>query len=380
MAARVVATLEGLGKLPWRVLQFLLSDHHLDHVSDEMSRDERQKLMKTEERLMTLRAGLYGVLSGLGIVFVVLLAEPYRPQSFSADWWATIFFYSITGGFGIFITIFELFLIYADTLRTARSLALISGIRPAVIDDESAADELVLSLMYAGLRAPNSHEEMHGINPREHLSRVMLLFGMVAHKSKIKITRVIIKTLYRRILVRVTGRTASRAAIESISVPVFAIWNMIAVHRVMREIRIRSLVPLGLEEVEQKLYPAGFEALSSQQKVACLVALKAQVVGVFDFHPNVKLFLQNLIQKLSKEEHIEFQNNTNSLIQIIENLALEDRRIVYLTFCAACGMDGRIKRKHKKTLRQLKPLCPSCKDNSPKDWRKFFLSKTDTPL
>ncbi len=380
MAARVVATLEGLGKLPWRVLQYLLADHHLDNLNESMSIDERQRLMKIEERLMVLRSGVYGILSGLGIVFIVLLAEDYRPETLSEDWWATLAFYSITGGFGIFITIFELMLIYADTLRTARSIAIISGIRPPIIDDESATDELVLSLMYAGLRAPNPHEELHGINPREHVKRIMLIFGMVAHKSKIKVTRVIVKTLYRRILVRVTGRTASRAAIEAISIPVFAIWNMIAVHRVMKEIRIRSLVPLAIKEVEEKLYNNQFNNLQKGQKIACLLALKSQVIGVYDFHPNVKLFLERLLNSVEKSEKDEFYGSNVTLLEAVKILPQEERKIVFQTFCAACGMDGRLKVRHKKTLRQLKLLCPSCGDCSPKKWRKFFLSKATIPL
>jgi DNA-binding MarR family transcriptional regulator len=147
----------------------------------------------------------------------------------------------------------ELFFIYVDTIQTARKIALISGLRPAIIDDDDITDELIVSLMYAGLKAPNSHTPMYGINPREHVNKIVLIFGMAVHKSKVAISRIILKSLYRRLLARLWGRTASRTVIETASIPVFALWNFIVVRRVMKEIRIRVTLPLLMNDLQENL-------------------------------------------------------------------------------------------------------------------------------
>lgn len=379
MALKVAATLEEMGRLPMRVLNFLLSEFHPKQKTDALTLKERQNLMRTEQLMMIIRAGLYGIISGIGIVIVVLAAEPLRPESLTADWTATAKYYGITGSFGVVITIIELAAIYADTLRTARSLSVISGIRPPIIDEDTATDEMILSLMYAGLRAPNPHEELYGINPREHLNKLFLLLGMAAHKSKVKITRIIIKALYRRIFVRVSGRTASRAVIETISIPVFALWNMIVVHRVMREIRIRALVPLHLAEMEEMLYPGGFEKMPKNQRTAALLAIKAQVVHVHDFHPNVTLFLDRLLHRLSPEEILEFEENEDDFVRYVETLDEQGRRTAIMTYCVTCGLDGRIRRRHRKMFKKLTKIHPAVGDCSPRRWWRYFLSGGERP-
>ncbi len=380
MALKVVKTVEEMGRLPLRILNFLLSEFHPKKQTDDLSLKERQDLMWREQLMMIIRAGLYGIMSGIGIVMVVLAAEPLRPESLTESWIESAKYYGVTASFGIVITILELAVIYADTLRTARAMSVISGIRPRIIHDETATDEMILSLMYAGLRAPNPHEELYGINPREHLNKLFLLLGMAAHKSKIKITRIILKSLYRRIFVRVSGRTASRAVIETISIPVFALWNMIVVHRVMREIRIRALVPLHLDELEDMLFAEGFENLPKKKRTAVLLAIKSQVVHVHDFHPNVTLFLDRLLHRISPEEILEFEENQDDFIRFLEIIDEQGKQTAIMVYCVTCGLDGRIRRRHRKMFKRLEKISPEAARCSPRRWWRYFLSGGERPF
>ena len=369
MSVKAIQTFEEIGRIPGRVLKYLLSDHSLDFIDDDTSFEERLRLIKREEKMICVRASLYGVLTGIGIVWVTFLATPLEPND-NTDWQKLVIYYFVIIGIGIVLTMIELVLIYIDTIRTARNIAIISGIRPIIVDDDETIDELIVSLMYAGLKAPNSFQPMYGINPREHINKLLLMFGAFAHKSKIAISRVIVKSLYRRIWIRLWGRTASRGIIETASVPVFALWNFIVVRRVMQEIRIRTTVPLLMDDLLEKLYPNGFNNLTKKQRTACLLAIKSQVTGVADFHPNIQLF----IGKIGITTILNEGDEMDRFEKIITSMTASEREVALTTFNAVCGMDGRIKRRIKKEGKKLELLCPEYEYKSLFSWKKYFMN------
>ncbi len=379
MSEKAIRTFEEIGRIPGRILKYLLSDHHVESIDENTPYEERLRLMKREELLICIRAGFYGVMCGIGIVWITFLARPFEPDNFTNDFKETAIYFTITIGCGVLLTMIELIFIYIDTIRTARSIALIAGLRPAIVSDDEVTDELIASLMYAGLKAPNSHVSMYGIDPREHINKIVLIFSMVAHKSKVAISRIIIKALYRRIFVRLAGRTASRSVIETASIPVFAIWNFIAVKQVMREIRIRTTVPLLMDELINELYPNGFEALSEKQQNACLVAMKSQVTGVADFHPNIKLFFDRVIGERIDEKKNVFENEVKSLEEIVMSMTENDRAIVLRTFVVVCAMDGRIKRRIRAESKRISVVCPEYNHQSLVAWKRYFLHGGNKP-
>jgi hypothetical protein len=273
----------------------------------------------------------------------------------------------------------ELFFIYVDTIQTARKIALISGLRPAIIDDDDVTDELIVSLMYAGLKAPNSYSPMYGINPREHVNKIVLIFSMAAHKSKVVISRIILKSLYRRVLARLGSRTASRAVIETASIPVFALWNFIAVRRVMKEIRIRTTLPLLIDDLLQNLIPNGFENLTEMQQKATLLAIKSQVTAVADFHPNIKLFVERIFADNNNGNQDVFENINGSFNEVVAKMNVEERMVPLRIFCAVCGMDGRLKRRLRTESKRLSILCSEYDHRSLKKWRDYFMHGTSLP-
>ncbi|MBT4066840.1 MAG: hypothetical protein HOE76_06445 [Euryarchaeota archaeon] len=369
MTEKALQTFEEIGRIPGRILKFLLSDHSLDFIDDNTSSEERLRLIKREEKLICIRAAMIGIISGLGIVWATFLATPLEPDS-NSNGLQIAKYYCVIIGVGVVLTMVELVLIYIDTIRTARNIATISGIRPVMVDDSEAADELILSLMYAGLKAPNSYQPKYGINPRAYISKFFLMFSLAAHKSKVAISRVIVKSLYRRIWLRLWGRTASRGIIETASVPVFALWNFIVVRRVMQEIRIRTTVPLLMDEILERLYPDGFNNLTKQQRLACCLAIRSQVTGVADFHPNIKLFIE-------KVGLTTIQNEGDEMYRfgiVVKSMQVSDREVALRTFNAVCGMDGRIKKRIKNEGRKLQLLCPEYEYKSLFSWKKYFLN------
>ena len=379
MPDSALQTFEEIGRIPARVLCYLLSDNDGELVDSNTSFNERLRLIKREEKLICIRAGIYGVLCGIGIVWITYLARSLEPSNLTADLKVTALYFGITIGSGIILTMIELVFIYADTIQTARKIALISGLRPAIIDEDDITDELILSLMYAGLKAPNSHSPLYGINPREHVNKIILIFSMAAHKSKVLISRIILKSLYRRLLVRLSGRTASRAVIETASIPVFALWNFIAVRRVMKEIRIRTTFPLLVDDLEKDLLPNGFDNLTEIQQKATLLAIKSQVTGVADFHPNTKLFVERIFAGSYHANEDVFENINGSFGEIVATMNEDERRIPLRIFGAVCGMDGRLKRRVRTESRRLSILCSEYDKHSLKKWRDHFMHGTPIP-
>ena len=372
MPEKAIRTFEEIGRIPGRVLKYLLSDHSLDVIDDDTPFEERLRLIKREEKMICIRAALYGVLSGLGIVGATYLATPLEPDN-SSELYQRALYYALVISIGVLLTMIELVFIYIDTIHTARNIAIISGIRPTIIGDDEATDELIISLMYAGLKAPNSHVPMYGIDPREYTNKAVLVFGIAAHKSKIAITRIILKVLYRRILVRVGGRTASRAVIETASIPVFAIWNFIVVKQVMKEIRIRTTVPILLDDLVNEIYPNGFDALTITQQKACMLAIKSQVTGVADFHPNVNMFFEKIMGSELDENAKIIGDDFTRLEDILSSMNEVDRKVVLHTFGIVCGIDGRIKRRIRAESKRIALICPEYDPASIIDWKKYFL-------
>ena len=378
MPEKAIQTFEEIGRIPGRVLKYLLSDHSLDFIDDDTTFEERLRLIKREEKMICVRAALYGVLSGLGIVGATYLATPLEPDN-SSELYQRALYYAFIILIGVVLTMIELMFIYIDTIHTARNIAIISGIRSTIIGDDEATDELIISLMYAGLKAPNSHVPMYGIDPREHTNKAILIFSVAAHKSKIAITRIILKALYRRILVRLGGRTASRAVIETASIPVFAIWNFIVVKRVMREIRIRTTVPILMGDLVKEIYPNGFDALSQTQQQACILAMKSQVTGVADFHPNIKMFFEKVIKKNISERENIVGDEVTRFEEILVTMNEADRKVALRTFGIVCGMDGRIKRRIRAESKQIAHVCPEYNPRSIIAWKRYFLHGGEMP-
>ena len=146
MPEKAIQTFEEIGRIPGRVLKYLLSDHSLDVIDDDTPFEERLRLIKREEKMICIRAALYGVLSGLGIVGVTYLATPLEPDN-SSELYQRALYYALVISIGDLLTMIELVFIYIDTIHTARNIAIISGIRPTIIGDDEATDELIISLM-----------------------------------------------------------------------------------------------------------------------------------------------------------------------------------------------------------------------------------------
>lgn len=328
-----------------------------------LPRTERIRTLERVGRRAVLTSALLGAITGFLIVIVAFAATPLEPGA-GADIWDHVLFYTIIFGGGGFLTAIELFLIYAVTMRTAREIAILAGMRPAEALDDEAEASLLLTLNHAGLEAPNSTSSLHGIDPIISIPRWRLIFAAAAYKAKVSATKLLMKALWRRIVVRVLGRSASRAVIEIVSIPVFAGWNAIVTRRVMLELRVRALGPETVRDAIAHLYPEGFGAVDDATRVVCLMAVRSQITGVADFHPNVADLLDQLVlahgrQPADLDGDGEVDDGErrawmqSAVVDHSTGLEPRNHLLVVRTFAMACALDGRLRPSHRKTLRRL---------------------------
>ena len=331
-----------------------------------LDRKTRISQLKSVSRRAVFWSALLGAVTGALIVYLTVLASPLEPGS-SGTWSELLIYYLIVLGIGAFLTIIELLILYLMTMRNARTIATMVGIKPnSALEDEAEAS-LLLSMIHAGIEAPNSISPLHGIDPVINIPRWRLIFAAVVYKTKVSATKILMKAIWRRILVRVLGRSVSRTIIELVSIPVFAGWNAAVTNRVMLELRVRSLGKETVDEAIQRLYPNGFETLPDEVRTSCLLAVRSQITSIADFHPNVTMLLDNLVEKHGRAP-ADFDNDGNidedeirewmrgKVIGRLSDLSTANQLIVIRTFAMTCALDGRIRSGHRRTLRQMKKM------------------------
>lgn len=350
--------------------RILTQPTNVQPMRQNLSRRERITRMKKVSRRAVIWSSILGAITGLCIVGIAIFASPLEPTD-DSSWKTMALFYVIVFGSGGILTAIELMMIYVVTMRTTRTIVAMNGVQPTDAFDDQAETALLLSMIHAGLEAPNSVIPVHGIDPIVNVPRWRLIFAAAAYKGKVSATKLIMKALWRRIVVRIFGRSASRAVIEIVSIPVFAGWNAYVTRNVMLELRVRVLGAETVDDAIEYLYPHGFTNLDTMTRQACLLAVRSQITEIADFHPNVTLMLENLVKQHDMHP-ADFDGDGNvtgdelekwrrgPLLEIAEQLDSEQIELVTRTFAMACALDGRVRGRHRKTLKKLISLC----DNS----------------
>jgi len=119
--------------------------------------------------------------------------------------------------------------------------------------------------------------------------------------------------------------------------------------------------------------------MSEMQQKATLLAIKSQVTGVADFHPNIKLFVERMFGVNFHGNEDTFENISGSFNEVVAKMSVEERRIPLRIFGAVCGMDGRLKRRLRTESKRLSILCSEYDHRSLKKWRDYFMHGTSIP-
>ena len=359
--------LNGLQGLPKLAVSYIFKG--LDSISPVESKDERIRMLKRVEFYSVVEAGALGLLSGLSMLFVTILVYSYSGTILSDTFWESTLILAIIIALGIVITMIELTIMYFLSLRNARMIASLNDQSTSV---EDVDEQVMIALVNAGLQTPNISSDFFGINPRKHMSRWKIAVAALFLKTKVSGSRAIVKMMWKRFAIRVLGRTVSRGALELASLPVFAFWNMLVMRSTIREIRIRSEMPLREDELLKFINADSFNTTKLS-----LDAIEEHIFCHGDVHPNV--------ERIFKQLHVDsggFPNNQTERQRLSERnfnvFSQEEIELVIRTLLVTMAVDPRPRRQQKKLFKALQERCEHV-DIEPHDLAHAILNGTDLP-
>ena len=340
--------LSGLQGLPKLALSYIFRG--MDTINPVESKDERIRMLKRVEFYSVAEAGALGLLSGLMLLFVTIWIDSYRGMILENAFWDGIAILAIIIALGILITMVELTVMYFLSLRNAR---IIASLNEQSTSSEDIDEQVMVALVNAGLQTPNNTGEFFGINPRKHIARWQIALAAIFLKTKVSGSRAIIKMMWKRFAIRVLGRTVSRGALELASLPVFAFWNMMVMRSTIRELRLRSEMPLREDELEE------FITLNSTNSTdLCLDTIEEHIFCHGDVHPNVERMFRRIHSETSDHSW-----DTNSKKRFgdrdLEQYSEGQIHLAIRTLLVTMAIDPRSRRKQNKLLKELEDHCGS---------------------
>ena len=338
----LLSNLQGLPKL---ALSYIFKG--LDSVNPVESKDERIRMLKRVEFYSVIEAGALGLLSGLMLLFVTLWLGSYQGKIFDNPFWDNM---AIVGGIivlGIIITMIELTVMYFFSLRNAR---IIASLNEQSTSGEDIDEQVMVALVNAGLQTPNMSGDFFGINPRKHMSRWSIVFAAIFLKTKVSGSRAIIKMIWKRFAIRVLGRTISRGALELASLPVFTFWNMMVMRSTIRELRMRSEMPIREDDLVEFI-----TTNSTDSTEICLDAIEEHIFCHGDVHPNVERIFK-LIHGVDTTQTWNPSLDERFGERTFDQYSKSQIQVAIRTLLVVMAIDPRSRRRQKKLLRNLQEI------------------------
>lgn len=339
-AADLIAGLQGL---PRMALKFLFGNR--ERLKTPTDETERIEFLENVEFYAVLEAGGLGLLSGLLLVLVTVSVEALQGSFSSDEKIDHLLGLMMAVCLGVVITITELVTMYYLALRQARQIA---HINQQSIDEDSIDQEVMVALVNAGLQTPNLKDDFYGINPRQDLPRWKVLLVALFFKSKVSISRSVIKMMWKRFALRVLGRSISRGVLELASLPVFVFWNSWVMRKTVTELRYRSELPR--RERDALEFVLGQQENQHHELVMQTLAEHIYIVG--DVHPNIA----RLYTAIAKDvPTVVTSHHLNRLRDqaALATLSMAEVHTVFRTLTLVMAIDPRRKRAHREFLRLL---------------------------
>ena len=360
--------IHGLQGLPKVALSYIFKG--MDSIGSIESKDERIRMLKRVEFYSVVEAGALGLLSGLVLLLVTIWVDSYRGKLLEDSFWDGIAILAIIILFGVLITMAELTVMYFLSLRNARMIA---SLNEQSTSSEDIDEQVMVALVNAGLQTPNNTGEFFGINPRKHISRLQIVFAAIFLKTKVSGSRAIIKMMWKRFAIRIFGRTVSRGALELASLPVFAFWNMWVMRVTIRELRLRSEMPLREDDL------VSFITLDSgDSSNLCLDTIEEHIFCLGDVHPNIERMFKRIHQ-----ENDGHQWNTTANERFAERRFDEYSQsqidLAIRTLLVTMAIDPRSRRKQNNLLKKLNQLSKNHNEIRPYDITHSILNGKDLP-
>ncbi len=301
------------------------------------------------ERWTVAVAVLTGAVSGtiLGGLEISLSSEMVDDPN-ANGWQTQLPYWSIYLTVAVAVSGGEILFLYWLVLRMVARISSLAGIRLSTQEIEQV---IALGLSRAALELPNPREPIYGIDPYARVPRWKLAVYAVLYRLKIGLTSFLLRVLLRRVLTR----AALRFFIPLVSIPVFAVWNGLIIHWVMREVRIRVAGPLVVEDLAE-LISAHKANLSAACRRLIVEMVGEAIIRGADGHPNYVL----LLDRLSRELEISPESirvDWNSSRRLLKKQNRKAQELLLTTLTVTTILNGQLRRAQRELLQEAYELC-----------------------
>jgi hypothetical protein len=308
---------------------------------------ERAEVRRASRRAVSL-ACLAGAISG-GVLAGSEIALRTTFEAEDAEGWQEqLPFWSIYMAIAVAVSGIEIGFLYWFVLRAVARIGSLAGLS---FTRGEAEQVMVRGLSRAALDFPNPFEPIYGVDPYARVSRTRLLVYAVAYRLKVGATSFILRVLVRRIF----ARAAVRFVVPLLAVPVFAVWNGLIVHRMLRAARIRAAGPVTVQELEN-LIREQRENLGDDCRALILSAVEEVIIRSRDAHPSFVLLLNRLFETLEMSpgrDKVEWPETRARL----EKMSGEEQDVLLAVLLVTALIDGRLRRDETALLEEAYRAC-----------------------
>lgn len=308
------------------------------------------KRLKEIERSAISRAALVGTFSAIVCGFSWITAEWLLGEVPDAStFWDARWHYAIMIAMFTFATVVEIILLYWNALVAVQRMAVASGLR--MFQKDGTPNAVLNALVGVALELPNSREETLFAQPGREVSRFWIVVVTILYRLKVTLTYYVIKAFVQRFL----GRVMVRWAIELIAIPIYAFWDALITYWVLRQARVCVMGPSAVLHFSQEISKSN-PTLSPNCRTAILCSVGSTVARNSHLHPNVELFLGELVEMYGIPDETKIDDSGN-LLDLIAGLNEEEQETVLKTLSFSLIIDGRVSIWEKRLLQSCLKAC-----------------------
>ena len=339
--------------------------------------DEFHILNENEVKsIQQIRNWALGWSIALGVLGVLMLYIPYHlwqktlfPETtLHLPWVGTQNLPIIFTIYSTILVVIELYYLTIVNLQAVHKMAKVCGFPQK---DDPDYEKHLEGLYSIGMERESKEMQKYGINPLAGINKYYLMLVVILNRLKGTITNLLIKLIFKRLL----GRIVLRVYIDLLGMPVYAFWNALAAHKVLREAKVRIMAPNLIKQLTNNLY----EDLSHDEEFKDFLYDALQLIAVVKrtFHHNHYLLVEKLITKFDipiKEEQAEMLKK-DELLEKVKGINGEAREGIAKLCIFGMMIDGSLSKKERELLDELQSLDLIEYDwQTLKKWEQSFVS------
>ncbi len=281
------------------------------------------------------------------------------------SWLRWVEYWALFLGISIAISAVEIVFLYWGVLWRVARITSIAGLR---LSEHQVEQVIAIGLSRSALDLPDPQEPIYGIDPFQRVPRWKLWGYALLYRLKIGATSFIVRVMLRRVL----ARAAVRTLIPLVAIVVYAIWNAIIIHWVMRASRVRAAGPVAVQELGERL-SGQVESLDADARRLILEAVAEAIIRSANDHPNFVILLGRLFRDLEiRPGTLDLDWSGRS--QSVRDLGAHARSLLLDVLQVTVMLDGRPSRRQRAFLREVCKLCDRRFDNARLDahYAEFF--------